>query len=154
MDVRGYVVVPNALSHDQLQMLQAAAARQQARAVALFEDSADSKASTDLRAGEPLLSVSDGQLQRASFFDTLECEPDTVSVITNPKIAPYVLSLVERPMLEQFSLTFMFRGGEIGLPPTSLPPSLSLSMHVVFAVHISSLCPNVDLLRRTQTAAK
>ena len=52
-------------------------------------------------------------MQRASFFDTLESEPETVPIIANPTIAPYVLSLVERPMLEQFSLTFMFRGGEI-----------------------------------------
>ena len=113
MDVRGYIVVPNALSRGQLQMLQAAAARQQARAEALFADGA-STASPSLLSGEPLLSVTDdGSLVRASFFDTLESEPETISIVTNTTIAPYVLALVERPMLEQFSLTFMFRGGEI-----------------------------------------
>lgn len=111
MDARGYVVVPNALSCGQLQMLQAAAARQQARAEALFVDGVS--ASPGVLSGEPLLTVTDGNLRRASFFDTLESEPETISVVTNPKIAPYVLALVERPMLEQFSLTFMFRGGEI-----------------------------------------
>ena len=74
---------------------------------------ADGGKSTSLLEGQPLLSMAAGKMQRASFFDTLESEPETVPIIANPTIAPYVLSLVERPMLEQFSLTFMFRGGEI-----------------------------------------
>jgi ectoine hydroxylase-related dioxygenase (phytanoyl-CoA dioxygenase family) len=115
MDVHGYLTVPDAISPEMLAVLRAAAARQEARAAALVSQGAELSPPL-LEGRSPLLQTApaEGTLLRASFFDTLDCEPETEPLIANPTIARYVLGMVERPMLEQFSLTFMYQGGEIG----------------------------------------
>jgi ectoine hydroxylase-related dioxygenase (phytanoyl-CoA dioxygenase family) len=96
-DVRGYLIVEDAIEPDYLALLN--------RRLDVWED----------RARHDLEKRTNGERARGpaiGYFSILNEEPSMLDLVANPAILPYVDALVQSPILEQFGVNFRWMGGQ------------------------------------------
>ena len=96
-DVRGYLIVENAIDPDYLDQLNSRL------------DAWEERARKEL-AQRPKDKQTRGP--NIGFFNLLNEEPAMLDLVANPVILPYVDALVQSPILEQFGVNFRWKGGQ------------------------------------------
>ncbi|MDA0841608.1 MAG: phytanoyl-CoA dioxygenase family protein [Planctomycetota bacterium] len=98
-DIRGYLIIEDVIEPDYLEALNDRLDR--------WEEKAMEKRS--------LPASRTHNSKNVCFFEILNEEPLFLDLVTNPKILPYVDAMVHRPIVEQFSACFRWKGGDTGV---------------------------------------
>ena len=93
-DVRGYIVVKNAIEPDYLALLNERLDEWEERACGEYQ-ALPEDANKDVR-----------------YNDILNLEPTLLDLAANEKLIPYLLEMIERPRLKSTWVTFRWKGGE------------------------------------------
>ena len=102
-DVRGYMVIKNAIEPDYLRLLNEHLDRWEEKAFAAYK-ALPEEANKDVR-----------------YNDILNQEPALLELAANEKLIPYLVEMIERPRLKSTWLTFRWRGGRTGYHSNHTP---------------------------------
>ena len=113
-DCLGYLVIPDAIEPALLVQLQRLMVEREH--CALSAAAADNPPSC-LRHQR----ATDGRLIEASWMNVLDEDTAMLDLIANPGVLAYVQSMVDRPILEQFILSFRWEEGEVNAHAGHVP---------------------------------